>query len=116
MGLALRKAVQLLMGRPATKEDIVYSFSEEGGKHIAVVALPAIDADQKEFTGRAKESQKDASMSAAMEALQKLKKEVKEASAKRNAARQEKHKERRAKWVAKREEKKAAKSMAAAKE
>merc|ERR1711957_131512 len=91
---ALQTAVQLLMGRSSTKEDIVYSFSEEDGKHIAVVSLPAIDADEKEFTDRAKATEKDAAISAAMEALQKLKKDIKEASAKRNAAKEEKHKER----------------------
>merc|ERR1711957_235212 len=124
---ALQTAVQLLMGRSSTKEDIVYSFSEEDGKHIAVVSLPAIDAEEKEFTGRAKATEKDAAQSATQEALQKLKKEIKEASATRNAAKEEKHKERIAVMKAKRqenvadkkekrEEKTAAKSMVAVKE
>ena len=90
----LSSALDVLLGRPCTKEDCVYEVSEEGDTHVAVLQIAALSGSKTEFRGKPADNKKAAQANAAQKALNVLSKEIKVTRAAHAAAKAEKEKAR----------------------
>jgi len=103
----LVQGLQLILGRPSGKEDVVWQVEEaEGGKHIGSVSLTGMD---KTFTGEPSDSKKGAENNAAQAALDALQDQLTPLAEEHKAKKTKKNKENLDKLKARLEEKKAEK-------
>merc|ERR1719265_2710394 len=86
----LSAALCMLLGRSATKDDCVYEFSEEKGKHVATLTIAALTTEKTEFKGKPAANKKEAEANAARKALNVLSKEIKEAKTAHDKVKKEK--------------------------
>merc|ERR1740117_399869 len=89
---ALAESVRLLLGRSATKEDIIYEYEEvDGPQFVATLSIPGME-DGRTFKGAPGASKKEAETSAAEKAGKVLAKAVRPLREAQAAAKAEKNK------------------------
>mmetsp|Transcript_71128 Transcript_71128/g.230950 ORF Transcript_71128/g.230950 Transcript_71128/m.230950 type:complete len:123 (+) Transcript_71128:632-1000(+) len=110
---ALSHSVQMLPGRPVTKEDMVYETVQvEGAGNQSTVSLPTYDGG-KPYHGPVAPSKKEAEMAAAKLACSQLKSVVDQLEEEHKAKKAKKNAEGLARMKKMQEEKKAAAATAA---